>query len=1129
MANEMLRLHPKNYCEVNGRIIFYLDHKYIGNEQMIQSVVEEMQNARTLVITSVRKKQDDGRRYMLFLRSFIIPFTEGKSENFNFYSSKIISGRQVKERKSELYKKKIFTVIPSGEVLVVYKGKLYPVKEDTGTNWSMEEEQYRSLCDPMEDYFEQEELLQEEDDKEEKIEIKERFRRNIIRPFRDYSDKEDWVERLDQMNGEGITYFKRVFGRKNEKGSTYRFYSSDACFEPGEGNLDTGSKVEVFAYTRETGGFDGDSKRKLVGTITDIDCSSEQETIFEIAFYYQFDDEELTQTGKMIPAVNDTQTRVRNRVAKSIERTQIESKYMYRTFTDFSTAGYEQPGDDLASFLAGKIDAQYPPNQMQMEAVIKGILTKDLLLVLGPPGTGKTTVISQWVEYFVRHNQRVLISSQNNAAVDNVLARFKGKGTEIVRLGNESKVQMDCREFLPVYKIKSMQESFDRNAVRIHEQREHDKKEMERYSQCLQELEKSIQEYIAAEKGWKQFTGTVFTAMNGVKQLQADIDRQVAEIENCIEGRAHKQIFLEQMRQKNAVVRFLNRRYIRRVTAELTQTDERLIHLQKQYESSIERYNGSIRKLDEAMKAFREDKQASGFLVKHEVLREKIQGIMNGQVAFYPDLQSEFKNQYSRPKFSAGNIAGNLSVIQRAGKQIKELEGRMLQAESYLNEWEDVISSDRNDIMQNILLESCQIVGATCIGINSNRDFANVKFDVAIVDESGQIQIHNALIPMTRASKNLLLGDYKQIPPVANEKVIAACEEDGIDTELLNKSFFEYLFEKMRGVIIKDLEKEGKSRDYLYKPVLEEYHPAPNRRMDESAVKELIGKTIGDPKKVVYLNSQFRMPGSISDVISEWFYENNYFSSYDMKRFAPVVPGTVSPMVVISTSKSKGRFERQPENKMGYINAYEADLIADMIAHIIAEIPSEKKQAFCESIESQIGIISAYGAQVRLIRERLQKKKLPISGDQIRSMVASLDSFQGQERPLILYSLTRSTEYKSKESARVGFMKELRRLNVAFTRCQKQLVVLGDIQYLTECMYIKPQAGEEEEQIPRPCDDWMEREQIGAEEIAQCAECTAECERKFARFIKLMLQHIRSGQGDYHEAESFRQGMRKQS
>ncbi len=68
---------------------------------------------------------------------------------------------------------------------------------------------------------------------------------------------------------------------------------------------------------------------------------------------------------------------------------------MYHVFDDFSVDGYEEIQDDLKDYLVEKMASQYPPNQMQnFEAIIKGILTEDLLLVLGPPGTGKTTVIS---------------------------------------------------------------------------------------------------------------------------------------------------------------------------------------------------------------------------------------------------------------------------------------------------------------------------------------------------------------------------------------------------------------------------------------------------------------------------------------------------------------------------------------------------------------------------------------------------------------------------------------------------------------------------------------------------------------------------------------------------------------
>lgn len=156
-------------------------------------------------------------------------------------------------------------------------------------------------------------------------------------------------------------------------------------------------------------------------------------------------------------AVNDTQTRVRSKVIRSMERCKLESKYMYHVFDDFSVDGYEEIQDDLKDYLVEKMASQYPPNQMQLEAIIKGILTEDLLLVLGPPGTGKTTVISFWVEYFIKKGLRVLISSQNNAAVDNVLARF-GTIAETVRLGNENKVQDNCKAYLPQNKIASMQD-----------------------------------------------------------------------------------------------------------------------------------------------------------------------------------------------------------------------------------------------------------------------------------------------------------------------------------------------------------------------------------------------------------------------------------------------------------------------------------------------------------------------------------------------------------------------------------------------------------------------------------------------------------------------------------------------
>lgn len=331
-------------------------------------------------------------------------------------------------------------------------------------------------------------------------------------------------------------------------------------------------------------------------------------------------------------------------------------------------------------------------------------------------------------------------------------------------------------------------------------------------------------------------------------------------------------------------------------------------------------------------------------------------------------------------------------------------------------------------------------------------------------------------------------------------------------------SFFEYIFEAMRKKTIDRLESQGLDRSLILKPVLEDYEAEPYKKFEPETVQDMIKRVTEDPKKLVNLNSQFRMPGNISDIISEWFYEGNYHSSYNMDKFSAIVPGTDKPLVVISTSKAKKRKESQPASKMGYQNLYEAELIANMVADIVESQQEKAKGEYLEKIEDNIGIISAYGAQVRLIRERLGKKKLGIKESQIRSMVASLDSFQGQERPLILYSLTRSTTYKKPEMGRVGFMKELRRLNVAFTRCQKQLVIVGDIDYLTQCMNMEALKDEGTEW---PCAHQEETEIIDNDTINQCAECPAICERKFARFMRLLMQHVDAGAGNSFQSEDF--------
>lgn len=1100
MSEAVIKLHPRNYKKISGRIIFFLNAQKVSKENF-NNILKELSGCKTFVVTSYKKNSTSERRYSLYVGKYVLNFMG--SDFLNLQCTSVLYGKKAAEKKDQLYKTRIFIIIPAGSVHIVYDGAIYPEVDDN--SWKMNEAIYNDLLDSMEEYFDSDPDDEETKQKEEKIKITERFKRNIIRPFRDYTDKENWVEQYKQSQGEGLLYFKREFVQKTNKGSVYNFFSNDENADSENAFFNNGDRVTVIDTEKADRGV-------YTGVVENIDNESDDAVIYSIAFYHQSDDVDIPQSGKLVMGINDTQTKVRGRVIRSMERGKLESKYMYKVFDDFSMDGYEDIPDDLKDYLVEKMSDKYPPNQMQLEAIIKGILTKDLLLVLGPPGTGKTTVISFWVEYFIRKGMRVLISSQNNAAVDNVLARF-GKMAETVRLGNENKVQENCKPYLPQNKIATMQDYFNRNNLRVHSDFEHNEQEIRQYRERITNYKGLIEDYFQKRKLVEEYRTVIDEAAKSVNALYNQVIAVETELDSILEKRVHKEIFLQVYEEKGKIEKFFRRRYAKWVSAELERDNEGLFLTRKKYINLVKQYNEAIIQMKKETFSARE----KGFIQQYKNVKTRLLSYMqfSTKPEFFPSFSGEIADLYKKPEFG-NEVDKNIIIIESELSKLDALEKTLFKAKEALAKWNALVNNERNDIMQNALLETCQIVGATCIGINSNRTFADVKFDVAIVDEAGQIQIHNALIPMSRARKNLLLGDYKQIPPCANEDVIAACKAEDIDTRLLNMSFFEYVFESIRKKTIKELESQGLDKAIILKPVLEDYRPEPYKQFDPNVVQDMILRVVSDSKKLVNLNRQFRMPGNISDIISEWFYEGNYYSSYDMARFKPMVPGTDKPLVVISTSKSKKRGESQPSSKMGYQNHYEAQLIANIVANVINSQSESSREKFIEKIEDNIGIISAYGAQVRLIREYISKRKLGIKESQIRSMVASLDSFQGQERPLILYSLTRSTTYKSPETGRVGFMKELRRLNVAFTRCQKQLVIVGDMNYLAECMNMEKVL----EDAPQwPCANKEENFAVDHEYIEQCAECPAICERKFSRFMRLLMQHVKAGAGNIINSE----------
>ncbi len=1146
MTLDQLQLHPKQYLRLDEPMKFYINSKITPSQF---DIIKETLAARRspLVISGKlrRKKNETYWAYDLQMPTYSLVVSETDIERCNLACNRFDQGDNGVNKYYNSRYLQMFLLEAAEGIYLIYKQTPYfippggvgfeGVVESEPIDWGLETGTYKALINQMHSYF-------GDDDEYAMTEhVSPAMNDNVMMPFDQYTQKEHDYETQKVDFTKGVVYESCEVGSVSKgKKSTYTFFSRDKNADPEASVLSVGNQLTI--YTKE------ETHTGLVGLLVDVDTETRDGVQFTLEFYQQFDRQQLPDTGYLFVHQNDTQMKIRNAVSKSIRGGRTPAKYMYQTFKDFSTKGYEEPEDHphLTDFLKSQLGRQYPPNKMQLEAIVKGVLTEDALLVLGPPGTGKTTVILAWVEYYLSQGKRVLISSQNNAAVDNVLERCN-ENLEIVRLGREEKVQENCKKFLPDNRIQMMRNACETNSKRVESSIQNDLAQIDAYCTVLKELEVALNVQEALTTKFENLSEALQNQAAKIRDCHKSISDAKKELNRCQSQAARYEIFIEQSMQKNWLVRFFQVPLRNRAKIKI-----------KSYQATIEQNSALVEKKQELYdRALDQLADLAKELRSTNVVRELAEARNNSKhlndILFWgtdsaprllPDFNSELKFLDEADEdvyFSLDEPMESRDLIYTELDRMSRINAAAEKILAASAAWVDaVMKDDRNDIFQEILLEACQVVGATCIGINSNKQFSSVDFDVTIIDESGQIQLHNALVPMSRSPKTLMLGDYKQIPPIVNEEIATSCRLEQIPTHLFEQSFFEFLFEQMRRREIRFLvdnpyrldvdadelpeDEEAKKQlltEYakakILKPVAEDYIEKPDSetyidengeekekyfcRYSNEKLAELVQTIIQDRKKIVNLNSQFRMPGNISDVISEWFYESNYFSSYNMKNFKPVVPGTTLPMVIINTGDSKNRFESQPPSKMGYQNDCEAKLVADVLEAVLASKSEEDQLKYRKELSANLGVISAYGAQVRHIRQTL-RDRLQFTEAQAYTAVASLDSFQGQERDLIIYSLTRSTNYKSPEAARVGFLKELRRLNVAFTRCKKQLVIIGDLDYLQQCLYVP--ADTDRETLPCAGTDDA---QIGKLHIDQCADCKLDCERRFARFFRLLMQH----------------------
>lgn len=339
------------------------------------------------------------------------------------------------------------------------------------------------------------------------------------------------------------------------------------------------------------------------------------------------------------------------------------------------------------------------------------------------------------------------------------------------------------------------------------------------------------------------------------------------------------------------------------------------------------------------------------------------------------------------------------SVRRRGGDQWHQKMDRL---RSRATELEIRINQD--------LFNSAHVIASTLVG-SASRLLDGMHFPTLFIDEAAQALEAASWIPIRRAGRVVLAGDHCQLPPTVKS------------------------FEAMKAGL-------GKS---------------------------LMERIVGNhPEAVTLLTMQYRMNHDIMRFSNEWFYGGAMTAAPEVRNrgildldipiewIDPLMEDADSDRQSVS-EPMEGRLTGLPieseacykealaGESHGRVNPDEAEFSVRTLRAYIEKIG---RQRFLDE-RIDVGLISPYRAQVQYLRGLIRRTPFFKPFRHLIS-VNTIDGFQGQERDVIVISLVRSND-----DGNIGFLRDLRRMNVAMTRARMKLIIIGSVSTLTRHLFYR--------------------------------------------------------------------------
>lgn len=322
-----------------------------------------------------------------------------------------------------------------------------------------------------------------------------------------------------------------------------------------------------------------------------------------------------------------------------------------------------------------------------------------------------------------------------------------------------------------------------------------------------------------------------------------------------------------------------------------------------------------------------------------------------------------------------------------------------------ISKWsQKIVNIEEEDYLslKIMYINNANVIGITC-NQSGSKEFTDIypTFDIVVIDEVSKATPPELILPALKARKIVLVGDHKQLPPmIGNETYDEVANKLNIPEERINH---------LKGCLFEEL-------------------------------------YVSAPKDIkIMLSTQYRMHDQIMNLINQFYKDENQVGlncglpDPDIYRnhncFGKTIKRDDHAIWIDIPLEAKNR-EEQAKASHSFSNRSEVECIKDILITLSSNLEYNKP-----GIQKRVGVISFYKDQVNLLEDELLDVSFRTKINNLSLRIGSVDKFQGIECEIIICSFVRNNE-----RGEIGFAKDPRRVNVALSRAQELLIIVGSIE-----------------------------------------------------------------------------------